>query len=407
MNHTAYIVRVILTWILLVAIVIWLMVRAFKKSEEPAQLIIKWILSAIVLGFMFRVVAPMVAQGGYGAAFGGIPLAAVSGLALAILWRRSIAMIIAKPFGSLYDGGDQQIEPKPFYSAAQTHRKRGRYPEAIAEVRAQLAKFPDDFDGQLMLAEIQAENMNDLPGAETTIHRLCNQPGHPPRSIAYALNSLADWHLKLTQDREAARQDLEKIIELWPESEMSALASQRIAHLAQTEHLLAPYDRRKIVVTPGVEDIGLLMAEQHPKAPEIDPVRQAADYVKHLEEHPLDTEAREKLAVIYADHFGRLEMAADQLEQLIAHPGQPAKRVVHWLNLLADLQMKHSASYETVRPTLQRIVDLFPNSAAATTAASRIAHLKLELKGKEKSQDVKLGSYEQDIGLKRGSPHQF
>jgi tetratricopeptide (TPR) repeat protein len=407
MGHTAYIVRVILTWIVLVGVAIWLMVRVYKKSEEPAHLIIKWVLSAIVLGFMLRVVMPMVAQGGYGAAFGGIPLTAASGLVLAIIWRRSIAMMVANPIGSLYDGGSQQIEPKPLYSAAQTHRKRGRYPEAIAEIRAQLVKFPDDFDGQLMLAEIQAENMNDLPGAETTIQRLCNQPGHPPRSIAYALNSLADWHLKLTQDREAARQDLEKIIELLPESEMSALAAQRIAHLAQTEHLLAPHDRRKIAVTPGVEDIGLLMAERHPKAPEIDPVKQAADYVKHLEEHPLDTEAREKLAVIYADHFGRLEMAADQLEQLIAHPGQPAKRVVHWLNLLADLQVKHSANYETVRPTLQRIVDLFPNSAAATTAASRIAHLKLELKGKDKSQDVKLGSYEQDIGLKRGSPHQF
>jgi hypothetical protein len=56
---------------------------------------------------------------------------------------------------------------------------------------------------------------------------------------------------------------------------------------------------------------------------------------------------------------------------------------------------------------LQQIVDLFPNSAAANTTASRIAHLKLEMKGKEKSQDVKLGSYEQDVGLKRGSPHKF
>ena len=41
--------------------------------------------------------------------------------------------------------------------------------------------------------------------------------------------------------------------------------------------------------------------------------------------------------------------------------------------------------------------------------------LKLELKGKEKSQDVKLGSYEQNLGLKNApafkikgvSPHQL
>jgi hypothetical protein len=36
----------------------------------------------------------------------------------------------------------------------------------------------------------------------------------------------------------------------------------------------------------------------------------------------------------------------------------------------------------------------------ADVAASRITHLKLELKAKEKSKAVKLGSYEQDIGLK-------
>jgi tetratricopeptide (TPR) repeat protein len=407
MSHsTSEIVGIVFTWIVLGGVTIWLMVRALKKSDDPPQLIIKWVITAPVVCYFIFSALPDVAQGGY-AAIAGLIKALLCGLVLAIIWRHSIAMIVANPLGSLYDGGDQQIEPKPFYSAAQTHRKRGRYPEAIAAIRAELAKFPDDFEGQLMLAEIEAENLNDLQSAETTIQRLCNQPGHSPRSIAYAFNSMADWHLKFAQDREAARQELEKIIALFPDSEMSALASQRIAHLAQTEHLLASHDRKKLILTPGVEDIGLLMADRHPKAPEIDQVKQAAEYVSHLAEHPLDTEAREKLAVIYADHFGRLEMAADQLNQLIAHPGQPAKRVVHWLNLLADLQLKHSASYETVRATLQRIVDLFPNSAAANTTASRIAHLKLEMKGKEKSQDVKLGSYEQDVGLKRGSPHKF
>ena len=62
--------------------------------------------------------------------------------------------------------------------------------------------------------------------------------GPPPGNVALALNSLADWHLKYGQDREAARQDLEKIIELFPDSEMSARAAQRIAHLANPDFLL-------------------------------------------------------------------------------------------------------------------------------------------------------------------------
>jgi hypothetical protein len=100
--------------------------------------------------------------------------------------------------------------------------------------------------------------------------------------------------------------------------------------------------------------------------------------VKHLEQHPLDTEARENLAIIYADHYRRLDLATDQLEQLIQGPNQPAKLITHWLNLLADLQIRGGAAYETVRDTLQRIVDRAPNLAAAELARHRLALLKLE-----------------------------
>ena len=215
------------------------------------------------------------------------------------------------------------------------------------------------------------------------------------------LNTLADWQMKYAQDREAARLALEKIMELLPDSESAALAAQRIAHLASTDHLVAGHDRKRFAVTPGLQDMGLLSGDQHIKAPEEDPARQVADYVRHLEVHPLDTEAREKLAVLYANHYERLDLAADQLEQLITHSDQPAARTVHWLNLLADLQLQHGANYETVRATLQRIEDLFPDNAASGVARSRIAHLKLEFRGKEKNQAIKLGSYEQNIGLKR------
>jgi outer membrane protein assembly factor BamD (BamD/ComL family) len=400
MSHGTHILRAVFTWTVMIAVALWLMIRSLKKAEDPAQLVFKWVLTGVAMLYMIFFVMPMVAQGGMGAAFGGVPAAAVGGLFLAMIWRHNIASMIAKPFASIYDGGDQEVEAKPFYSAAQAHRKRGRYREAIAEVRAQLAKFPNDFDGQLLLAEIQAENMNDIPGAELTIQRLCNQEGHAPKSVVFALSSMADWHLKFAQDSEMARQEFEKIIALFPNSEMSAQAAQRIAHLAGTEQMLSPHDRKKIVVTRGVDDIGLLEGALQPKPPEINYEKLAADYVKQLELHPLDTEAREKLAIIYADHFHRLDLAADQLEQLITHPNQPLKRVAHWLNLLADLQAKHNANYETVQATLKRIIDLFPNTGPAGMAATRLAYLKLELKGKEKSQDVKLGTYEDDVGLK-------
>ena len=77
---------------------------------------------------------------------------------------------------------------------------------------------------------------------------------------------------------------------------------------------------------------------------------------------------------------------------------------MNWINSLADLQIRNGANYDTVRATVQRIIDLYPNSAVAGVAASRITHLKLELKGQQQIQSVKMGTYEQDIGLKMRGP---
>jgi len=255
----------------------------------------------------------------------------------------------------------------------------------------------------MMLAEIHVENLNDVAGAELAIQRLCAQPGHPPRQIALALNALADWHLKFAQDREAARQDLQQIVQLFPETELALAAAQRIAHLAKTEMLLSPHDRQRIHVPEGVKNIGLLQSSTHLQRSAGVPAKLAAEYVEHLEQHPQDTEAREKLAAIYADHYGRLDLATDQLDQLINQPNQPAKLVVHWLNLLADLQLRHGAAYDTVLQTLEQIIERYPNLAAAGIARNRIDLLKLELKAKQTNQSVKLGAYEQNIGLKRGA----
>ncbi len=387
---------------LFVGLIGWVMWRCLKRSREPGQLITKWVLTLVVFTWMIWKVIPMVARGGYEGAFMGIPLTAASGLILAIIWRHSIAGIIAKPFGALYDGGDAEVDPQAYYSIAEAKRKRGHYQEAVAAVRKQLEKFPTDFTGQMLLAEIQAENLNDLPGAEVTIHRLCQQPGHAPRNVAYAFNTLADWHLKYAVDRDAARADLQRIVERFPDSELALVAEQRIGHLAGTDYMLATHDRPQVHLPEGVKNVGLLSSSQHLTPTGRDPAEVAGEYVRHLEQHPQDTEAREKLAVIYADHFQRLDLAADQLQQLIDQPNQPARQVIHWLNLLADLQIRHGAGYDPARQTLAQIIERYPNQAGADMARNRMDLLKLELKAKSVTSSVKLGDYEQNIGLKQG-----
>src|SRR5664280_2183738 len=146
------------------------------------------------------------------------------------------------------------------------------------------------------------------------------------------------------------------------------------------EMLLAPHERRKFTVTEGVQSLGLLRDQEHLKPVEPDPEHLAAECVKHLEQHPLDTEAREKLAVIYADYYGRLDLATGELEQMIEQPNQPARLVVHWLNLLADLQIRTGAGFDAAQQTLQRIVDRDPDVAAAEIARHRLALLRLEMK---------------------------
>jgi tetratricopeptide (TPR) repeat protein len=215
---------------------------------------------------------------------------------------------------------------------------------------------------------------------------------------------MADWHLKVGQDRQAAQRWLEKVIELLPDTEFALGAAQRVAHLSTTEMLLSRYDRKKYIVPEGVRNLGLLKKPSPPQRLEKDPELLAADYVRHLEEHPLDMETRERLAVIYADHYKRLDLATDELEQMLAQPNQPGRLLVHWLNLLADLQVRAGADYETVKQTLQRVIDRDPSMAPAQIARNRLALLRLELKPNENKQPVKMGSYEQNIGLKKGPP---
>src|SRR5215510_6815600 len=91
------------------AVVVW----TVRKAEDPARMIFKWILTVPALYLLFGVAGPMVAKGGYGGAFGGIPFTAVCGLALAAIWRRDLAELIASPFASLYDGGNVPMEARP------------------------------------------------------------------------------------------------------------------------------------------------------------------------------------------------------------------------------------------------------------------------------------------------------
>jgi tetratricopeptide (TPR) repeat protein len=401
LNWLASNISIILEIILCAGIIGWVLYRWLKKSDDPARLISKWAVTAVMGGITWWVAASnLTGAGGYAAAFIVGITCAICGIVLGITWGANIADFFGRPLGGLYDGGGAEVVPQPFYSIAEAKRKQGKYLEAVAELRRQLAKFPGDFNGMLMLAEVEAENLKDLPGAQMTIERLLAEPNQSPVNLALALNRLADWHLKYGQDPDSAREALQRIIRLFPETEQAYLAGQRMAHLSTAEMLAEKSEPHLLKLGQYEQRLGLLDDSSVLKPPAEDPAATASLLVKRLEQHPQDSEARENLARIYAGHYQRLDLAADQVEQLLAQPNVPAKHAVHWLNLLADLQIKHAGDVAGARQALQRIVDLFPRSAASETAKHRMAHLQLELRAGKESQVVKLGSYEQNIGLK-------
>ena len=390
----------ILILLAVTALVLWLCWRSLRKSKDSGSLLKRWLVTTGLLVAAWKTINPVAGDGSVEGQLVGLVMGLAFSIPLIFIWVPHIAGAVGDWFASLFTGGNEATPPQPYYSVAQSLRKQGKFREAIYALREQLELFPDDVKGHVMLAEIQCENLSDLPAAQITIERFC-QPGRPAAHLSYALTTLADWHLKLAMDPESARLALERIRTLLPDTEQAMMAAQRLAHLATPAMLQAAQDHQPIHLTEHPKDAGLLgLPPTRPRAEE-DPATTAQKLVQQLEAYPLDCEAREKLAVIYSEHFQRLDLAAGELEQLIQMPHQPPKEVARWLNLLADFQVRQGAGYDAVKATLERIMERFPGAAAELMAQQRLAHLRLELKGKEKSQAVTLGSYEKDLGLKK------
>jgi len=376
--------------LLVIGYVIW---RVLQRSDDPVKLIVKGSVSLLVLLLVLLLVPMAVAAGPAGVLF-----AVVIGLILAVIWAPNLGALVASPFTRMFEG-ESEGEAIPLYSIAEAKRKRGLYTEAMAEIQKQLLSFPNDFQGQSMLAEIQAQNLNDLPAASDTVERLVAQPGHYQKNIVFALSRLADWQIHAGQI-EVAQQTLQRITLLYPESEEAQLANQRIAHLGNVDRPSLTADRAPIPLPHYAENVGLRSDFTGIRAPEEDLNSVAAKYVAQLEKYPLDAETRKNLALLYASHFQRFDLAVGELEQLIQHPHQTAKQVAHWLNLLADLELKHTNAIAQPFATLQRIIDLYPGTAAAENASHRQRILKLELKGQQKSEAIKLPATDQRLGLR-------
>ena len=155
--------------------------------------------------------------------------------------------------------------------------------------------------------------------------------------------------------------------------------------------------------TEGIDSVGL-MSGQNPMAKAVSQKRNT--YLKGRLEAKIKDMGLEMIRI--GGEFSNnpeqsvmiLNPTEDQMEVLITAPNQPIKAVVHYLNFLADLQLDAPDGATLARETLQRIVTLYPNTPWAELAHSRASRLNLENKSKEPVKTLKLGVYEQNIGLK-------
>lgn len=385
------------------SLTIWFIWKTIKKAEDPGRIAYKWVVSIIIVAILL-VFATRLGGLGLGAAFAGPIAAAVFGVVLGILWAPHLGAVLAKPITSFYTGGDAEPELRPFYSIARAKQKRGQYEEAIAVIRAQLDRFPEDYEGWMLMAEIFGNDLKDNLGAQNCVEEILRHEGHAPRNIVFALNRSADWHLEHAADREAARAALEEIIRRFPGSEFAHTAAQRVAHLTTDQMLSDQRNRPTIHLTRRDEYIGLQGSVADPRPLPEDPAATAEALLAHLREFPNDVEAREKLATVYAEHYRRMDLATDQIEQLIVTAGVTPKDVARWLNMLVDLHLRIDQDRPAAEAALRRILQLFPGTAVAGLAESRLAHLDGEFRRNSKSQVLRLGSYDNNLGLKGQVP---
>jgi hypothetical protein len=323
---------------------------------------------------------------------------------LVIMWLPQAIETLLSPFFGSLTGGNEQVEAKPMYFRAIGLRKRGEYAAATAAAELELARFPDDLEGLLLLADIRSTDQRDPAGALGLLEVALIDPTRAPASVALLLSHIADLQLNKLNQPDAARDSLRRIVAEFPGTDAARLAQQRLAHLPGEQQLLERSARPTLAVPHHPGRLGLEEATPPENSNPAAALQRAGELVRHLADFPDDWERREELAQLYAAALARPDLATAELEQLGQHPAAQPRHLVRWLNELADLQLKTPTGIDAAKLTLERITDRFPGTPWAEQAASRLRLLGLDRRAKESLRTLKLGTYEKNIGLQRGDP---
>ena len=319
-----------------------------------------------------------------------------------------IEKTIISPIGQLFTGNPNISEDKPIYGPVIASRNQGDYSQALNLVEVQLEKYPFDFDGLMHKAAIQAEDYHDLEAAKETLNMALNDQERIRYNLPIVYNKLADWQLNIFNSTACARQSLEAIREAYPGTKAAQLASQRMAAMDFYDESVNTTTDINDTYNDIVEETSRNDLEKgpvdFPKLDKDDKVNESkkllSKYLRRVKEHPESIVNREDLARYYFDQTQEWPMAMRQYEILINMSGSTASQHVAWLNKIVDIQIKSGVEIEEITSTLNRVINIAPENAAANRAQSRIMHLPIEIRGASKKKaPLKLERRDEDLGL--------
>jgi tetratricopeptide (TPR) repeat protein len=269
----------------------------------------------------------------------------------------------------------------PIYSRAIIAINFDRYEEAEKAVIHELESCEDDFDGWMMLAELYANQFNDLPAAQELIRQTCESPATTPSQFAVAHHRLADWQLKLAQDPNAARAALEQICLRHPRSHLDHMARLRIKQLpASREEWIAQQSVKKIQMHTLHGSTRNSTAAPASRMSRQEAFVRSQQCVQQLQNNPNDIAAREELARLWAEDLDQVDMGVEQLDLLLAMPGASSAKAAEWLGLLASWHLRFPQNLAAARTAMEQLIRLHPQSPQAFAAQRRLNLLDLEAK---------------------------
>ncbi len=273
----------------------------------------------------------------------------------------------------------------PMYARAVAKMKFGKYSEAEWMIIQELEKCEDDFEGWMMLADLYANQFNDLNEAEQTILEICDQPRTTPSQVSVALHRLADWYLKISQDPDAARRALQTICDRLPGTHLARMAELRLNQLPQNTQELREQQIASPIPLPALGD---QLDEPAPLDTEMDrhkAAEMANACAEKLKLDPNNIQAREKFARILTEKLHKPDLGIEQITLLLNLPDQPDSKRAEWLGMIAAWHIRYRQDTDTGRNVLERVVREYPKSPQALAARRRIRLIDTELRGKARA----------------------